>query len=161
MVEIEKQRKKILKEWQNKILESYPTQPVTEITGYVEDCTTKIFDKLVEVYNGGEYAGVEEPIDDLMRFLAVDGKLSPGESISILFYIKKLINSSFPDIDKKKWQEITEIVDNFGFIAFNRYSACREDIFRLKLKEKDRDLEIAGKMIEYTARFYERKMAKK
>ncbi|HID42938.1 MAG TPA: hypothetical protein EYP30_04040 [Archaeoglobaceae archaeon] len=152
MVELEKHRSKILKEWQDKILESYPIKPVIEITGYVEDCTTKIFDKLVEVYNGGSYSGVEGPLDDLMRFLAVDGKLTPGDSISILFYVKKLLNNTFPDMSKNEWQKISSIIDNFGYVAFNRYSACREDIFKLKLMEKDRDLEIAHRIIEYTTR---------
>jgi len=161
MVELEKHRSKILKEWQDKILESYPIKPVIEIAGYIEDCTTKIFDKLVEVYNGGSYSGVEEPLDDLMRFLAVDGKLTPGDSISILFYIKKLLNNAFPDMSKNEWQKLSSIIDNFGYVAFNRYSACREDIFRLKLMEKDRDLEIARRIIEYTTRAAEKLEKKK
>jgi hypothetical protein len=156
MIDLKKERKKILKKWQDKILESYPIKPVIEITSYVDDCTSKIFDKLVEVYNGGEYEGIEEPLDDLMRFLAVDRKLTPGDSISILFYIKKLINWAFPNMDKKELIRISEIIDNFGYVAFNRYSACREDLFKLRLMEKDRDLEIARKMIELSARAWQR-----
>lgn len=159
MVELEKHRKKILKQWQDKVLESYTVKPVVEITGYVDDCTSKIFDKLVEVYNGGDYEGVEEPLDDLMRFLAVDGNKTPGDSIYVLFYLKELLESNYK-LDKKEWLKLNEIIDNFGYIAFNKYSGCREEVFNIKMREKDRDLEIARKIIEYSGRHIENYMDK-
>lgn len=157
MVELEKQRKKILQKWQDKVLESYPIKPVMEVTGYIDDCISKIFDKLVEVYNGGDYGGVEEPLDDLMRFLAVDGKKTPGDSISDLFYLKELVEKHY-NLDKKEWLKLNEIIDNLGYIAFNKYSACREEIFNMKMREKDRDLEIARRIIEYSGRHIEKYM---
>jgi len=156
MVKLETKRKKILKGWQDKILESYPVTPAIEITGYISGCTSKIFDKVVEVHNGGNYEGIDVAADDLMRFLAVDGKLSPGDSISYLFYLKKLINKEFPDISKSEWQKITDIIDEIGYIAFNKYMEAREDVFKLRLFEKNRDLEIASKIVDYSTRLLQK-----
>lgn len=156
MVELETKRKKILKIWQDKILESYPVTPAVEITGYIGGCTSKIFDKVIEVYKGGDYEGIEVAADDLMRFLAVDGKLTPGESIAYLFYLKKLIDNEFPETSKKEWQKISDIVDKIGYIAFNKYMEAREDVFKLRLFEKNRDLEIAGKIVEYSTKFLQK-----
>ncbi len=157
MVELQKHRKKILQKWQDKVLESYTIKPVMEITGYIDDSTSQIFDKLVEIYNGGDYEGVEEPLDDLMRFLAVDGKKTPGDSIQDLFYLKELIDKHY-NPDKKEWLKLNEIIDNFGYIAFNKYSACREEIYNMKMREKNRDLEIARRIIEYSGRHIEKYM---
>ncbi|MFO7966724.1 MAG: RsbRD N-terminal domain-containing protein [Archaeoglobaceae archaeon] len=155
MVELQKHRKKILQKWQDKVLESYTVKPVMEITGYIDDSTSQIFDKLVEVYNGGDYEGVEEPLDDLMRFLAVDGKKTPGDSIQDLFYLKELLDKYY-NPDKKEWLKLNEIIDNFGYIAFNKYSACREEIYNMKMREKNRDLEIARRIIEYSGKHIEK-----
>ncbi len=149
MMEIsDKVREKILKDWQNQLLARYPIKPVIEITEYIENCTTKILDKLIETYNGGSYEGVEEPIDDLMRFLAVDKNLTPGDSISMLLYLKELFLQSFPDMTKEEFIKLNNIIDTFARIAFNRYMACREDIFNLRLEEKEREKQMILKAIE-------------
>ena len=148
MVELNRVREEILKDWQDKLLERYPIKPVIEITEYIEECTTRIFDKFVEAYNGGSYEGVEEPIDDLMRFLAVDRNLSPGDSISMLLFLKELLLRKFPDMSKDEFIKLSNIIDTFACIAFDRYMACREDVFNLRLEEKEREKQMILKAIE-------------
>jgi len=149
MIEISgKTREKILKDWQNQLLASYPIKPVIEITEYIKECTTRILDKLIETYNGGSYEGVEEPIDDLMRFLAVDKNLTPGDSINMLLYLKELFLQNFPDMTKEEFIRVSNIIDRFACIAFNRYMACREDVFKLRLEEKEREKQMILKAIE-------------
>jgi hypothetical protein len=148
MIELnQKIRDELLKDWQEKLLARYPIK-VVEVTSYIEECTTKIFDKLIETFSGGSYEGVEEPIDDLMRFLALDKKLSPGDSVAQLLYLKTLLLTNFPKMEMEDFIKLNNIIDRFARIAFDRYSACREDIFNLRVMEKEREIQILRKILE-------------
>jgi len=149
MFKIDRERKdKMLKNWQEKLLEKYPIKPVIEITSYIEECTTKIMDKLIEALEKGTYEGVEEPIDDLMRFLATDRDLSPGQSISMLLYLKTLFLTNFPEMKKEEFIKINGIIDTFACIGFNKYMLCREKIFDLRVKQKEKELEMFRRAME-------------
>lgn len=149
MLKFEEKRKKILDAWQDKIFESYPVKPtVPEIVGYIEECTEKIFDKFIEVYNGGKFEGIEEVVDDLMRYLAVDAKLSPGQSIEKIFFLKEAILDEF-SVSLEEFVKINSIIDELACMAFNIYSKCREHIYELRLEQKEEEKKALERLIHF------------
>jgi len=142
--------KRMLEDWEAKIWEHYPIRPrVREIDYYIRECTSKILSKVVEVYNGGEYGDIEETVDDLMRFLATDRKLSPGDSIGLVLYLKYLFLREFPELSKDEFIKLNGIIDKIACMAFDKYMACREHIYRLRIMEKEREVEMIRRMVEF------------
>lgn len=138
-----------MKVWRDRIFETYPFKPnVPEITHYINNCTQKILDKFIEAYNGDSLDGVEEPIDDLMRYLAVDAKMTPGQSIEKILYLKKLLLDEF-SLNFDEFLKASRIIDKMASIAFDIYTQCREHIFELRLNEKDAKMKELERMIEF------------
>ena len=149
MLNLKSKKKRILDIWRDKIFEKYPIKPtIPEIIDYVEECTEKIFDKFIEVYNGGSFEGVEEAVDDLMRYLAVDSQLSAGESIEYIFFLKEIILKEFsPSMDD--FIKVSRIVDKLASMAFDIYVKCREHIFELRLEQKEEEKKMLERIIYF------------
>ncbi len=148
-LDINKKKKDVLKAWQKYFLDRYPIKPPIEITSYLEECTSKILDKLIEFYNGGSLKGVEEPLDELMRYLASDRNLSAGGSMASIFYLKKIFLDKFPNMSKEEFIKLNEAIDVLICKAFDAYMASREKLFELKYKEKEYWLRMEMKAYEF------------
>ncbi len=141
-------KQKIVKRWVDLILARYPIKPVIEIVEYVEECAEKIVDGFLRMYDGEKNVNLEEPLDDLMRYLATDKNLSPGDSMRLLVTLKHITAEEMGVKGEDKLR-LYEVMDEIAYKAFDCYMACREEIFELRLKEKDRDLEIMRRIIEF------------
>jgi len=141
-------RDRIIQKWVDKILENYPIKPVIEIVQYVNDAASKIVDNVLDLLNGKSNEIIGDPIDDLMRFLATDRSRSPGESIKLIIDLKFIIANEL-NLEIGDRMRLYEILDKFAFKAFDYYMQSREKIFELRLKEKERELEIMRKIIEF------------
>jgi len=146
-------RRNIVKEWQEYLLAEYPVKPVAEIIDYIEECAESLL-SFVEAYCKGKKADVDEAVDDLMRFLATDRKLTPGESITQVFYLKKLLLKEFPDIKKEDFVKLSDAIDVLACKAFNKYMEAREHIYELRLKEKQGTIDILKKAMEMYEKYY-------
>lgn len=143
-------KEKIIKAWVDRILAGYPVKPVFEVVDYVEDAARRIFNGILTLHRSGELsADVDDAIDDLMRFLATDRNLSPGESIRLISELRDMMADGI-GLRGEDRLKFNLRVEELMFRAFNAYMACREKIFELRLKEKDRDIEIMRKIIEYS-----------
>ena len=149
MVDLAKKRKVILKDWLNYFLDKYPIKPPFEITDFLEECLSGILDKLIEFYYGGNLKGVEEPLDNLMRYLASDTKLSAGGSMASIFYLKKIFIDRFPDMSKEEFIRLNEVVDVLACKAFDAFMHSREKLYELKYKEKEYWLKMEMKAYEF------------
>jgi hypothetical protein len=148
-LDIEKKKKDVLKAWQNYFLSRYTVKPPIEISSYIEDCTSQILDKLIEFYNGGSFKGVEEPLDELMRYLATDRNLSPGGSIASIFYLKKIFLEKYPKMSLEDFIKLNEAIDLLICKAFDAYMKSREKLFELRYKEKEFQLRMEMKAYEF------------
>ena len=137
----------ILQKWVETIFASYPVKPVIEVEEYVRDSCSKILNAIFEMYEGRK-ADYSEALDDLMRFLATDRNLSPGESVKLVGDLKILISREI-EMSQSEIEKLSAILEEIVYKAFDAYMACREEIFKLRLKEKERDLEIMRKIIEF------------
>ncbi len=144
-----KKMEKIVKKWTDKVFASYPVKPVVEVVEYVENAAGRILDGMIAAYQGGKKVDVDDAIDDLMRFLATDRNLKPGDSMALLFELRNMVAEEM----KLKGEDRLEFdrrVEDIILKGFNYYIACREKIFELRLKEKDMNLEMMRKIIEYS-----------
>ncbi|AEA46254.1 RsbRD N-terminal domain-containing protein [Archaeoglobus veneficus] len=149
----EEKRKKILEDWQKLLLANYPVEPVIEITDYIEECTKALLG-FVEAYYEGREVDVDEAVDDLMRFLATDKNLTPGESIAQLLHLKKLLLKTFPDMTIDDFVKISNAIDSLACKAFNKYMEAREHIYSLRVKEKDKTIEMMRKAMDLYEQYY-------
>lgn len=141
-------RERILQRWTETFLSRYPIRPVVEIVEYIEEATSKILDGVLKLYSGNVEVNIDEALDDLMRFLATDRNLTPGESIKLIANLKHIIAEEM-GLSEKDSLRLFNIMDKILYKAFDFYMACREEIFNLRLKEKERDLEIMRRVIEF------------
>lgn len=142
-------KEKILKVWVDRILEGYPVK-VFEVVDYVEGAANIVCNALIGLYRDEKLNDdVEEALDNLMRFLATDRNMAPGESIRLISELRDLVADEL-GLRGEERLKFNSKVEELIFKAFNLYMACREKIFELRLKEKDRDIEMMRKIIEYS-----------
>ncbi|WP_202320237.1 hypothetical protein [Archaeoglobus neptunius] len=147
-----KMKEKTLKNWIESVLSGYSVKPVFEVVEYIEDAGGGILDGFLMAYEGKSVdEKVEEAIDNLMRFLATDRNLSPSESIRLVFRLRDMIADGLRLSVSEKF-EFNRRTEDLILKAFDAYMACREKIFELRLKEKENDIEMMRKIMEYADR---------
>jgi len=149
MVDLRGKRTEIIKAWHDYFLSRYPIRPPPEITDFLEECISGIVDKLIEFYHGGSFKGVEEPLDNLMRYLASDKNLSAGGSMATIFYLKRIFLEKFPNMSRDEFIKLSEAVDILICKAFDAYMASREKLYELRYKEKEYWLKMEMKAYEF------------
>ena len=147
--DLERARKRILREWQNSLF-GERFRPVVEIKEYLHTCTTGIISGLIELFAGKKADKLERALDDLMRYLATDKGLSPGQAISTILALKNIIRNIFPEMDLEDYRKVEEVVDTIAIMAFDMYVALREEIFELRLMEKEKEKRMLERSIELT-----------
>uniref|UniRef100_A0A7J2TLB8 Uncharacterized protein n=1 Tax=Archaeoglobus fulgidus TaxID=2234 RepID=A0A7J2TLB8_ARCFL len=133
-----------------KILSPYPITPAIEVVNYIREAVEKIVSGIIQIYQGKDVA-IDDAIEDLMRYLATDRNFSPSESVRIIGDLRKEIAREL-NLKDKEALKLFEIIENAVYKAFDAYYACRSKIFELRLKEKDRDIEILRRIIEFSER---------
>ncbi len=129
-----------------RILSPYPITPAIEVVNYLNEAVTRIVAGIWERYQNKD-TSFDDAIEDLMRYLATDRNFSPSESIRILGDLKREIRKEM-HLGEREAIRLYEIIDEVLYKAFEFYYSCRAKIFELRLKEKDRDIEIMRKIIE-------------
>jgi hypothetical protein len=147
MVNLEQAKKLILDEWRTEIFGGKFRPPV-EVGEYLKSCTSRIVSGVVKIYMGKKVKGFESAIEDYMRFMATDKNLSPGEAVITLLNLKKVILRIFPDMSMDEYLRLDDLMSYVAIVAFNTYSSIREEIFELRLMEKDREKMMLEKSIE-------------
>lgn len=143
---------RIVKRWTDTFFARYPIKPINEIIEYVREATTKIFNEVIKGYYGKKSnLEVDDALDDLMRFLASDVNLSPADSIRLIGNLKYIIADEMK-LNSDERLKLFEVIDEVIYKAFDYYMKCREKIFELRLKEKDREVEIMRKILECASR---------
>ncbi|MFN3384454.1 MAG: hypothetical protein ACK401_06120 [Archaeoglobaceae archaeon] len=131
-----------------RILSPYPITPAIEVVNYLNEAVTRIVAGIVERYQNKD-ASFDDAIEDLMRYLATDRNFSPSQSLRILGDLKKEIKREM-HLSEREAIKLYEIIDEVLYKAFEFYYNCRAKIFELRLKEKDRDIEIMRRIIEFS-----------
>ncbi len=146
---------KIAKAWKEFLLSGFSVKPMIEIEEYIESCTRKIVD-YIDSYCKGEKSNVDvlEAVDDLMRYLATDGKLSPGDSIRQILYLKNIALKVDPKMNKEEFFRFSNAVDDIACLAFDKYVEAKEHIYLLRVKEKERTIDMLRKAMSHYEEYY-------
>ncbi len=146
---------KLAKAWKEALLSSYQVKPMIEIEEYIESCTRRIVD-YIDAYCRGERSDVDivEAVDDLMRYLATDGNLSPGDSIRQVLYLKNLVLKVDPKMSKEEFFKFSNAVDDVACLAFDKYMEAKEHIYLLRVKEKERTIDMLRKAMSHYEEYY-------
>lgn len=86
---------------------------------------------------------LEAPLDAIVRLRAVQG-FSPSEAIAFVFELRNAANG----LAGSGCTVPQERIDQLALMAFDRYIACRELIFELRLKELRRRALFAARAAE-------------
>ena len=65
-----------------------------------------------------------------------------------LVTLATLFLTNFPEMKKEEFIKINSIIDTFACIGFNKYMLCREKVFDLRVKQKEKELEMFRKAME-------------
>ncbi len=146
---------KIAKAWKEALLSGYAVKPMIEIEEYIDSCTRRIMD-YIDAYCAGKKSDVDivEALDDLMRYLATDGKLSPGDSIRQLLYVKDIALKVDPKMSREEFVRFSNAVDEIACLAFDKYMEAKEHIYLLRVKEKERTIEMLRKAMAHYEEYY-------
>jgi hypothetical protein len=142
-----KKKNAILKRWFQSIIDTYHPDAANFLTkqkdrfanpvGYTLTAETEnIFNALI----AGDFT---EPtvssLENIIRIRSVQ-EFSPSQAVSFAFFLKKAIREELkPELkDVKMLEELTNFettIDRLALIAFDIYSACREKLYDIKVKE--------------------------
>lgn len=145
--EISEQKEQILSSWFEEFLKAYPPEAAVYFrntdnsfgnpVGYTAyQSMLNILDALLKA---------EDPLsalDDLIHIQASQAFL-PSQALAFILALKNIVGSNLSDAayQSEEFQNFNSSVDNLLLAAFDKYLACREKIFDLKVKEATRQMQ--------------------
>uniref|UniRef100_A0A7C3RHP1 RsbT co-antagonist protein RsbRD N-terminal domain-containing protein n=1 Tax=Archaeoglobus fulgidus TaxID=2234 RepID=A0A7C3RHP1_ARCFL len=144
------ERKKVVDWWVDRLLVNYPVKPVFEVVSFLQEAAEKIVDGALSLYKGTK-VDLSDAVDDVMRFLATDRNLSPADSIRFFCDLRDFMTEEL-NLKTEERLKFARTFEEIIFTAFNAYMACREKIFELRLKEKEADIEMMRKIMDYASK---------
>ncbi|RUM33707.1 MAG: hypothetical protein DSY33_03805 [Archaeoglobus sp.] len=154
-MKLKNRKDKIATAWKEALLSGYAVKPMVEIEEYIESCTKRIMD-YIDSFCKGENSNVDivEAVDDLMRYLATDSKLGPGDSIRQILYLKNIALKVDPKMSIDEFVRFSNAVDEVACLAFNKYMEAKEHIYLLRVKEKEGLIDMLRKAMSYYEKYY-------
>ncbi len=136
---LEKNRKKIIDQWFEATIKSYPPETArvlgriknrfdNPVGSATQESLENVFDQLLKDLDPGK---LEDALDPVIRIRAVQ-KFTASDAVGFVFELKEIVknileNAPGEDFDRK--------VDQVALAAFNRFMKCRESIFLIKATE--------------------------
>ncbi len=145
--DLEKKREEIVKEFKEFFLKRYPIRPPVEVEEFIEEFTKGVVDAVID----NDFKNVDSALDNMMRYLATDSRLSAGGSIATLFHLKDIIAGKVK-LDRKGFEEISRRVDLIVCKAFDHYMNAREDLYKAKYRQMEFELKAQMRQFEFCMR---------
>ncbi len=143
-------RKKVVEWWVGRLLVNYPVKPVFEVVSFLQEAAEKIVDGALSLYEG-KSVDLSDAVDDVMRFLATDRNFNPGDSVRLFCELRDFMADELK-LKAEDRLKFDRRFDEILFTAFDAYMTCREKIYELRLKEKEADLEMMRKIMDYASK---------
>jgi hypothetical protein len=147
--DLEKSQGLILDEWR-RVLFGEKFRAVREVREYLNDCTGRIVSCVVRILSGKRVNGLENALDDFLRYLATDKNIGPGEAVMSILKLKEIIFNLFPRMSLEEYRKLDRVMDEIASISFDIYSSLREELFELRLMEKEKEKRMLERSIELT-----------
>lgn len=147
---LEEKRSVILKRWFEAVIDTYPTDTsgfmkkqkdqFSNPVGYtISQGIESILDALME---GKELAAGLSFLDDIIRVRAIQD-FTPSKAMSFIFLLKNVIREELEKEIRQRqvYDDLLEFesrIDNLALLSFDKYSKCREQLYKLKTDELQR-----------------------
>ena len=128
----------IAERWSERTLASYPAEMLSFLSGDqdpfrnpVGHTLRKNLAALVhELLGKMDKNRIADSLDALVRMRAVQN-FSPADAVRFIFELRAVIR----DVSGAVEESLQNRIDELALMAFDQYSACREQIFELRKKE--------------------------
>ena len=144
---LKKNEKTIVKNWFDSVAESYPPDTIPFIKSQKNQFSNPIGSTLIkgleavfqELLSGMNHSAISESLDPIIRIRAVQD-FTPSKAAGFVFFLKQIIREILKnEIDNQMFfKEIVvfeDRIDQIGFIAFDIYMKCREQIYEIRANE--------------------------
>jgi hypothetical protein len=155
---LQKRREPILHKWLDLVYEAYPVDshtflkqvddPFSNPVGHTfRESTALLFDALC---TGGDPETVAGALDAIVRIRAVQNGTA-AQATAFVFLLKNVIRDEVRDrLADPIWRdallEFESRIDGLALAAFEHYTACREQIYRIRTREaRKRSEGVAGR----------------
>lgn len=156
---LEQNRKAIVKEWFDRVVETYPGETSKMLNNHSDPFANPIgtstaqsleavFDELLK---GLDHSTINSFIDPMIRMRAVQD-FTPSKAVSFVFSLKTIVRErlkkelSSKRISDKELLDFDQKVDEVALIAFDVYMGCREQIFSYRANHvKSRTMKLLEK----------------
>jgi hypothetical protein len=140
-------RSRILRKWLDLVLDTYPTETARLLkdekdrfanpVAYTVECNLELL--LDDLMNSSFDETVLPHIQEIVRIRAVQD-FSPSQAVSFVSLVKEPIISEMKRQETSKemyleWLQFETEIDRLSAIAFNVYSACKDSINQIRIKE--------------------------
>ena len=141
---LDRKKKAVLDRWFQEVADSYPAETslflrsrqdrfANPVGAAVHGGLKGLFEGLL---SGADSEGLAPILDDIVRIRAVQ-KFSPSEAVSFIFALKGIIRevAEHEKGDPTDVEAMDARIDRLALQAFDNYSACREKLYEIKLRE--------------------------
>jgi hypothetical protein len=138
--------------WYERILATYPPESARLLARHTTSFANPIGQTMVPALEAileglagdADPESLRSPIDAVVRIRAVQ-QLRPGTALVFLLQLKQLFreeaaDGGFPTAELSRFEDR---IDGAMLLAFDLYTACREQIHRLRLQQREREQELA------------------
>ena len=145
-------RSKIIKKWRNAIIKSYPE----DSQGFLKreksqfanpvglTISTEIETLYDEIIKGENTEKISSCLDSIIRIRAVQD-FKPSQAVAFVLQLKQIIRDELGSGLADEMRILDNRIDEIALLAFDVYSACRQKISEIRVKEVKTQV---GKLLE-------------
>ena len=147
---LEERKDTIVERWVDAVLSAYPSDsaaifraqqdPFANPLGHhVREGTRGVFQALLD---GMDPEELRTHLDEIVRIRAVQ-ELTPSQSLSFVFSLRSIVRDVIPEANERHQDGLAgwdEKIDEVALAAFELYSAMREELAQLRIKEVKRQV---------------------
>ncbi len=145
-------RSKIIKKWRNAIIKSYPE----DSQGFLKreksqfanpvglTISTEIETLYDEIIKGENTEKISSCLDSIIRIRAVQD-FKPSQAVAFVLQLKQIIRDELGSGHSDEMRILDNRIDEIALLAFDVYSACRQKISEIRVKEVKTQV---GKLLE-------------
>lgn len=113
-----------------RFLKGQPDRFANPVGARLRACCSAVVDGMLAARPAGELAPA---LDEVIRVRAVQ-EFTPSEALRFVFELKPLVRDSAGPADEAALLALERWIDELALAAFEVYVACREQIYRIRVK---------------------------
>ena len=149
---LKEKKTKIIKKWRDAIIKSYPEdgqgflkREKSQFANPVGlTISTEIETLYDEIIKGENTEKISSCLDSIIRIRAVQD-FKPSQAVAFVLQLKQIIREELGDGLADEMRILDKKIDEVTLLAFDVYSACRQKISEIRVKEVKNQV---GKLLE-------------